>query len=635
MEFTGSIQFADESSWLTLTTESDDEVMITVSFNQIFGGSTEVLTFAVTPNSGIVRLPAGEILRNLINGGGSDVNGSFQASQGSSSCSHSFSVFPCRKFSYTDLYTAIFSTRPKTSPAYEGGKDTLSFFNSTMGATSAYVRFIFNDGSVSSNCKLYVPVNTRTSSLCSLDVSCDTMMSVATTNGLSASDIARYEVWIEHSGSKSEIYSFDARRLRLPLKTYKFLGRRGTYEYIHATGKFSRSIESETRVFVTSGIEQELDNDYTMNYEQNSGHVGSAGMGGFWLEFLASKERYVIEKDGSEKAIVVEEFKTSLSDRAVSSLTFKWHYANKEADNSEQTKVILRGLSVIGPDTVADIGNTARFGVMYIPSNSTTRGVKWSLIEDSNYAKIDQTGLLTVLDTTGSPVVTVVATSTSNTKIQAEKRVRILATHDPYIVFDKDTMEISATAGTVANTFKTKNLKNLSVSASGGVTLASSPVIENGCVKVSYSNNTEPFRKTCQVVMSGVRTDGQGTYSKDFLLIQAAADVESLPLRMELSTDGDTYLAYGESLDVVCTVFRGWDDVTSKVTAWKVTRDTGNEPEDTAWALKAKVKNFAGRLTITSTAEDDDLGSVGNVTKFIFTAVLSSNETASYTLELD
>lgn len=229
MEFTGSIQFADESSWLTLTTESDDEVTITVSFTQIFGGSTEVLTFAVTPNSGIVRLPAGEILRALINGGGSTVNGSFQASQGNSACSHTFSVFPCRKFSYTDIYTAIFSTRPKTSPAYDGGKDTLTFYNATMGATSAYVRFIFDNGSVSSNCSLYVPVSTRTSSLYNLDVSYDTMMSVASTNGLSASDIARYEVWIEHSGSKSEIYAFDARRLRLPLKTYKFLGRRGTY----------------------------------------------------------------------------------------------------------------------------------------------------------------------------------------------------------------------------------------------------------------------------------------------------------------------------------------------------------------------------------------------------------------------
>ena len=33
MEFTGSIQFADESSWLTLTTESDDTVTISVRLN--------------------------------------------------------------------------------------------------------------------------------------------------------------------------------------------------------------------------------------------------------------------------------------------------------------------------------------------------------------------------------------------------------------------------------------------------------------------------------------------------------------------------------------------------------------------------------------------------------------------------
>ena len=90
MEFTGSILFADESSWLTLTTDSDDEVTVKVSFTQILGGETVALTFAVTPNSGVVRLPAGEILRALIDGGGSAVSGYFQATQGDSSCTHSF-----------------------------------------------------------------------------------------------------------------------------------------------------------------------------------------------------------------------------------------------------------------------------------------------------------------------------------------------------------------------------------------------------------------------------------------------------------------------------------------------------------------------------------------------------------------
>ena len=424
MEFTGNIEFADESSWLTLTTESDDTVTIKVTFLSLTQGS-EVLSFDVTPNSGIVRLPAGEILRALINGGGSAVDGYFQATQGSSSCSHSFRVFPCRRFSYNNLYTAIFGTRPKTSPVYEGGKDTLSFFNSTMGATSAYVRFRFKNGSFSSNYSLYVPVNTRTASMYSLDVSYDTAMSVATTNGLATSNIVSYDVWIEYSGSKSETYSFEIRRSRLPLKTYKFLGRRGTYEYIHATGKFSRSIESETQVFVTSGIEQELENDSTMNFEQNSGHVGSAGMSGYWLGFLASKERCIVEKDGTERPIVVDEFKTSLTDRAVSSMTFKWHYANPNNTVIDKVEIALTGLAVSGDSTVGNASNKAQFSIVYTPSNTTQRGVSWSVVSGSAYASIDESGLLTVKSGANGSAVTIRATSKENTAIYAEKTVTV------------------------------------------------------------------------------------------------------------------------------------------------------------------------------------------------------------------
>ncbi len=425
MEFTGSIQFADESSWLTLTTESDDEVTIKVSFTQILGSSTEALTFAVTPNSGIVRLPAGEILRALINGGGSAVDGSFQATQGSSSCSSSFRVFPCRKFSYSNIYTAIFGTRPKTSPAYEGVKDTLTFFNSTMGSTSAYVRFCFRNGGVSSNYNLYVPVNTRTASLYSLDVSCDTAMSVASKNGLATSNIVSYEIWIEYSGSKSTVYSFDIRRALLPLKTYKFLGRRGTYEYIHATGKFSRSIESETQVFVTSGIEQELENDSTMNFEQNSGQIDSIGMNGYWLEFLASKERYLVEKDGSERPIVVDEFKTSLTDRAVSSMTFTWHYANPNNTVISNAEVALSALSITGLSSVNNSGNEAQYSVAYSPSNTTQRGVSWSIVSGDGFASIDESGKLTVKNGASGNTVKIRTTSKVNTSIYADKSVTV------------------------------------------------------------------------------------------------------------------------------------------------------------------------------------------------------------------
>lgn len=423
MEFTGSIQFADESSWLTLTTESDDTVTITVKFGSRILASQEVLSFDVAPNSGIVRLPAGEILRALMGNGIGMVTGSFSATQGSSSCSYSFSVLPCRKFAYKSLAATIFTTRPVKSPAYEGAEDRLYFYR-TSGDVSTYVRFDYLDGGSSTSYKLS-PTYYVSTKYYDLDISTGTMLSTAASKGLDTSKITGFKIWIEYSGSKSETYSFEIRRTRLPLKTYKFLGRRGTYEYIHATGKFSRSIESETQVFVNSGIEQELENDYSMTFEQNSGHIDSIGMNGYWLEFLAAKERYIIEKDGSERAIVVDEFKTSLTDRTVSSMTFKWHYANPNNTVIDKVDIDITELGILGPSTVNDVSNTAQFQVTYSPSNTTQRSITWSVVSGPDYASIDEKGLLTVKGGANGSTVKIRATSKDNSSVYAEKSVTV------------------------------------------------------------------------------------------------------------------------------------------------------------------------------------------------------------------
>lgn len=625
MEFTGSILFADESQWLTLTTDTDDEVTVKVSFTQISGGETVALTFAVTPNSGVTRLPAGEILRALIDGGGSAVTGYFQATQGDSSCIHSFKVFPCRKFDYTNLYTAVFCTRPTESPAYEGGKDTLSFYNSTYGSTSAYVRFRYSGGGVSSDYSLYVPISTRVAAMHALDVSRDTMLSVAANKGLTTADIAGYDIWIEYSGSKSETYSFGIRRSRLPLRTYKFLGRRGTYEYIHAVGKFGRSLESETRVFVNSGIESELENDSVMTFEQNTGHIGSAGMAAYWLEFLASKERYIVEKDGSERRIVVDEHKTTLADREVGSVTFKWHYANPNNTVIDKAEVALTGLTVTGEATVSSDGNTAQYGVIYSPSNTTQRGVTWSVVSGADYASIDQNGLLTVKAGADGSAVRIRATGRDNTSVYAEKSLTVtykaaavavtgvtlgrtalslavgesetlvatvaperaadrtvvwsssapaVATVDQTgkvtavsagsavisvrtndggytatcaltvaagasITFESGSVAVAATEGTVVNKFTTSGLNDatLECAVTGGITFTSGldilNSIEDGLfVYCKYAANSGAAR-TATITVTGTRTDGGGTFSKSFTIVQAAAEVDLTGLAIE------------------------------------------------------------------------------------------------------
>lgn len=521
MEFTGSIQFADESSWLTLTTESDDTVTISVRLNT-FVPNQEVMSFEVTPNSGIVRLPAGEILRVLKGNGVGMITGVFAATQGTSSCSYSFSVLPCRKFAYKSLAATIFTTRPEKSPVHVGAEDRLWFYR-MAGDVSTYVRFNYLAGGSSSNYELS-PTYSINLKYYDLDISADTMLATASAKGLDVSNIVSYDVWIECSGSKSTVYSFVIKRMRLPLKTYKFLGRRGTYEYIHATGKFSRSIESETPVFVNSGIEQELENDYSMTFEQNSGHIDSIGMNGYWLEFLAAKERYIIEKDGSERAIVVDEFKTSLTDRTVSSMTFKWHYANPNNTVIDKVDIDITGLGILGPSTVNDVSNTAQFQVTYSPSNTTQRSITWSVVSGSDYASIDGNGKLTVKSNAKGNVVKVRATSTDKPNVYAEKSVNVTYfSAEVSISFQKDSIEVEAKAGTVTNTFTTTGLTNLRVSASGGMTITTGPSITGYLIGFAYAENTGNSAKMATVTLTGDRTDGKGTFSKSYTVTQKAA----------------------------------------------------------------------------------------------------------------
>lgn len=521
MEFTGNIQFADESSWLTLTTESDDTVTISVRLNT-FVPNQEVMSFEVTPNSGIVRLPAGEILRVLKGNGVGMITGVFSATQGTSYCSYSFSVLPCRMFAYKSLAATIFTTRPEKSPVYVGAEDRLWFYR-IAGDVSTYVRFNYLAGGSSGNYELS-PTYSSNLKYYDLDISTDTMLATASAKGLDVSNIVSYDVWIECSGSKSTVYSFVIKRMRLPLKTYKFLGRRGTYEYIHATGKFSRSIESETQVFVNSGIEQELENDYSMTFEQNSGHIDSVGMNGYWLEFLAAKERYIIEKDGSERAIVVDEFKTSLTDRTVSSMTFKWHYANPNNTVIDKVDIDITGLGILGPSTVNDVSNTAQFQVTYSPSNTTQRSITWSVVSGSDYASIDGNGKLTVKSNAKGNEVKVRATSTDKPNIYAEKSVNVTYfSADVSISFQKDSIEVEAKAGTVTNTFTTTGLANLRVSASGGMTITTGPSITGYLIGFAYAENTGDSARKATVTLTGDRTDGKGTFSKSYTVLQKAA----------------------------------------------------------------------------------------------------------------
>ncbi len=104
---------------------------------------------------------------------------------------------------------------------------------------------------------------------------------------------------------------------------------------------------------------------------------------------------------------------------------------------------------------------------------------------------------------------------------------------------------------------------------------------------------------------------------------QWRATTNVLTPKIQLYHDLAAGIAIGETHQVAVNVFLGDDDITSKVAAWKVTRNTGNEVEDLAWANKDKVKNFAGTLDIVWTNDEDDIGiSDTGYTTFTFYATM-------------
>lgn len=101
-------------------------------------------------------------------------------------------------------------------------------------------------------------------------------------------------------------------------------------------------------------------------------------------------------------------------------------------------------------------------------------------------------------------------------------------------------------------------------------------------------------------------------------------------LYMEIDMGGDPFIAWGETKKVRCRVLRGWEDVTSKVTRWEVTRDSGGEDEDSLWVYKPKVQNFRGEISICFTETENDLGRYRGIgcVGFMFKAILEDGDEA-------
>lgn len=111
---------------------------------------------------------------------------------------------------------------------------------------------------------------------------------------------------------------------------------------------------------------------------------------------------------------------------------------------------------------------------------------------------------------------------------------------------------------------------------------------------------------------------------------QWRATTTVLTPQLQIFHDLGAGIAIGESHTVVVKAYLGDEEITSKITKWSVSRNTGQAVEDAAWANKDKVKNFAGTLLIVWTDEEDDLGiSETGYTTFTFEATTADGELLS------
>lgn len=149
----------------------------------------------------------------------------------------------------------------------------------------------------------------------------------------------------------------------------------------------------------------------------------------------------------------------------------------------------------------------------------------------------------------------------------------------------------------------------------------------------SSSNVAAQFGDLSNLSALGITgMSGYSAYLNNIYMSGTIEQIEDMDLRLEIETNGDTFLAWGETLQLHCRVWRGgyFKEVTEDIVTWTITRDSGDAADDAAWALKQKVRDFAGDIDICFNSTENDLGSASNTvsTLFTITASLLSGESA-------
>lgn len=128
----------------------------------------------------------------------------------------------------------------------------------------------------------------------------------------------------------------------------------------------------------------------------------------------------------------------------------------------------------------------------------------------------------------------------------------------------------------------------------------------------------------------GLDMTGYSAYLNNIYLTGRIEQIVNSRYYMQIDSGGDNFMGDGETKTLVCKVYNGYnEDVTSQVTHWTVTRESGNTGADAVW--NNAHTDFAGTLVIT----EADLAAAILSTQFNFTATNEQGNTATGSVTVD
>lgn len=127
---------------------------------------------------------------------------------------------------------------------------------------------------------------------------------------------------------------------------------------------------------------------------------------------------------------------------------------------------------------------------------------------------------------------------------------------------------------------------------------------KQGDTYVYYDQVTHNGTTWLCIAPEGTNVTSEPARGNDFWKAQNAI----LDATLNITQSTGEWIDKGETNHVVCSVIRGFEDITDQVTSWNIVRDSGDAVNDAAWQNKDKVNNFDGTIDIAWTDDDDDIG---------------------------